>query len=73
MSATYGSLTEQEIFDLGAQLLQAKIDRVLRLDYVVWAGHSDYAKEALKGVIKELAPNLYTEILQIEIEKENKK
>ena len=73
MSRTYGSLTEQEIFDLGAQLLQAKIDRVLRLDYVVWAGHSDYAKEALKGVIKELAPNLYTEILQIEIEKENKK
>ena len=73
MSATYGSLTEQEIFDLGTQLLQAKIDRVLRLDYVVWAGHSDYAKEALKGVIKHLAPALYTEILQIEIEQENKK
>lgn len=73
MSATYGSLTEQEIFDLGVQLLQAKIDRVLRLDYVVWAGHSDYAKEALKGVIKQLAPALYTEILQLEIEKENKK
>jgi hypothetical protein len=73
MSVTYGSLTEQEIFDLGAQLLQAKIDRVLRLDYVVWAGHSEYAKEALKGVIKQLAPNLYTEILQLEIEQENKK
>jgi hypothetical protein len=73
MTKTYGSLTEQEIFDLGTQLLQAKIDRVLRLDYVVWAGHSDYAKEALKGVIKQLAPALYTEILQAEIEKENKK
>lgn len=73
MTKTFGSMTEQEIFDLGVKLTEAKIERVLRLDYVVWAGHSDYAKEALKGVIKQLAPGLYAELLQQEIERENRK
>jgi len=73
VSATYGSMTEQEIFDLGVKLTEAKIDRVLRLAYVVWAGHNDYAKEALKGVIKDLSPALYGELLQIEIDQDNKK
>jgi hypothetical protein len=40
---------------------------------VVWAGHNDYAKEALKGVIKDLSPALYGELLQIEIDQDNKK
>ena len=75
ITTTFGSiqLAAEQNFELGQKSAQKKIDDTLRLAYVMWAGHNDYAKEALKGVIKNLAPDLYAELLQIEIEQENKK
>jgi len=75
VTTTFGSiqLAAEQNFELGQKSAQKKIDDTLRLAYVVWAGHSDYAKEALKGVIKELAPDLYGELLQAEIDHDNRK